>query len=106
MERTKNVKQPVIRTKLSLEPVSDDLISEYKAHPQKCCSISLHCVNKTELDLYFQDYECFFECSSPVHMVLGSVPGVSASGLETEGLGLPVVAQKSGCPTKDCKVKK
>lgn len=32
-------------------------------------------------------------------MVLGSVPGVWASGLETEGPSPPV----AGCPTKDCK---
>ena len=39
-------------------------------------------------------------------MVLGSVPGVSASGLEREDPDPPVVDQRAGCPTEDCVQKK
>lgn len=48
-----------------------------------------------------------FRCSgSPVHMVLGSVPGVLASGLEKEDPDPPVADQRAGCPTEDCSAKK
>lgn len=39
-------------------------------------------------------------------MALGSVPGVSASGLEKEGPDPPLADLTAGCPTEDCSGKK